>query len=206
VLTGVRATTGGHVLIAGRDVTHHSPGARIAGGLGYIPEDRLRVGSVVGLSVRDNLMLKGYRQPPLSRGPLLRFKAMREHAQNLVEQFGVSTPGIDVTLSDLSGGNIQKVILAREMSAQPKVIVASHPTRGLDVGAAQAIHRRLIEQVETGAAVLLISEDIDELLALSNRIAVMYKGEIAGIVAAPQASLDEIGLMMAGGLRRPPVP
>lgn len=200
VLTGVRKASSGRILLDGQDVTYHSPGARIAGGLGYIPEDRLRVGSVAGLSVRDNAVLKKYKQPPLSRGPLLSFRAMRSYAQHLVEQFGVSTPDVDVTIGTLSGDNIQKVILGREMSAQPRVIVASHPTRGLDVGAAQAIHRRLIAHLDSGTAVLLISEDLDELLALSNRIAVMYKGQIVGVVDAHTANLDEIGLMMAGGL------
>lgn len=199
VLTGTRRASSGRILLDGRDMTYHSPGARIADGLGYIPEDRLRVGSVAGLSVRDNAVLKQYRQPPLSRGPLLSLRAMRDYAQNLIEQFGVSTPSIDVTIGALSGGNIQKVILGREMSAQPRVIVASHPTRGLDVGAAQAIHQRLIEHLDSGTAVLLISEDLDELLALSDRIAVMYQGQIAGVVDARAADLDTIGLMMAGG-------
>jgi simple sugar transport system ATP-binding protein len=198
VLTGIRPVSEGKVLLQGRDMTHHAPDALIAAGLGYIPEDRLRMGSIASLSVRDNLILKAYRQPPLSRGVMLAFRPIRAFAEQLVRHFNVAASNVDVKISTLSGGNIQKVILAREMSAEPKIIVAAHPTRGLDIGATQAMHERLLERVRAGAAMLLISEDLDELLALSDKIAVMCRGEIVGILVADQANLDALGLMMAG--------
>ena len=201
VIAGLRPAVAGSVFVRGADVTNQPPKAMIARGVSYIPEDRLSVGSVGGLSVSDNLILKRYRRAPLSRGPLLRFRAIRDFVLRLIAQFGVMAASAEAAVGSLSGGNVQKVILAREISADPDVILAVHPTRGLDVGAAETVRRLLLEQQARGAAILLISEDLDELMDLCNRIAVMHEGEMVGVLDASQTDVDRLGLMMAGALR-----
>ena len=198
VITGLRGGTGGQVVICSADMTNCTPRQIIDQGVSHIPEDRLGVGSVPNLAVRDNVLLKGYRDAPISRGPFLQHATIDAFADGLIATFDIAAPNRDVAARLLSGGNLQKTILAREISANPQVMVAAHPTRGLDVGATEAVHRLLLEQRAQGAAILLISEDLDELLALADRIAVMYEGEIMGIVSADDVDLGEIGLMMAG--------
>lgn len=198
VLTGLRTAQAGQVVVNDVDVTNHTPRDLIKHGVGHVPEDRLRMGSIALLPVSDNLILKNYRQAPLSRGPLLSFGAIKQYAVDLVRRFNVAAPGVEVLIGALSGGNIQKVILAREISTAPVVIVAAQPTRGLDVGAAEAIHRLLLEQRAQGTAILLISEDLDELLLLSDRVLVLHGGRVMGTVATRDADVDALGLMMAG--------
>ena len=200
VIAGLRPATGGQVIVQGREVTNQPATATIDEGLAFIPADRTGVGSSPNLGVADNLILKAYRQPPVGKGWRVDLALMREQAEKLVEQFDVKTPNVDTPARLLSGGNLQKLILAREISRQPKIIIAVYPTRGLDVGAIEAIHRMLIEERDRGAGILLISEELDELLSLSDRIVVMFEGEIMGQVPPDEERVPEIGLMMAGAI------
>jgi general nucleoside transport system ATP-binding protein len=163
------------------------------------------MGLVPSASVLDNLLLKAYRLPPIARGPFLNFRAASEAARRLLAAFQVSAPRLDAPASVLSGGNQQRLLLARELSLHPTLLVACSPTRGLDVGAVQTTHRLLLEQQQRGCAILLISEDLDELLALADRIAVMYEGRIVGSVLPEEADVGRLGLMMAG-VQDPSVP
>lgn len=198
VITGLRKVTGGSITVDRQDATNLSPAKVIGIGVSHIPEDRVGMGLVPNLSVSDNLALKGYRQPPLSRGPLLIPQAIRDFAARLISLFDITTPGTETPVRLLSGGNLQKTILAREITASRGLMVAVHPTHGLDVGAAESVREALLEQRDDGAAILLISEDLDELLTVADRIAVIYEGEIMGIVDAEEAATEKIGLMMAG--------
>jgi ABC-type uncharacterized transport system ATPase subunit len=199
-IVGLRPATGGHIRVAGNDVTNKSPRQVMERGVGYIPEDRIGAGLVVNLSVAENLMLKCYRDPPICSGFFLDGKAMEAHAEELVRAYDVKTPAIQTRTRLLSGGNLQKLILAREISSSPSLMVAVYPTRGLDVGATEAVRRLLLEQRDAGGGILLISEDLDELLSMSDRIAVLYEGRVMGIQNADEASVDELGLMMAGSV------
>jgi simple sugar transport system ATP-binding protein len=167
-------------------------------GVAHIPEERLGIGVVPALSVSDNLSLRHYRYPPFSRSGLLNPAAMQRFAREAVERYRIATPSIHAPVRNLSGGNIQKLILARELEGEPVLIVAAHPTYGLDVGATELTHRVLAEQRERGAGILLVSEDLDELLRLSNRIAVLFAGEIMGVVDAEEADFETLGRMMVG--------
>jgi len=198
VITGLRRATRGRVIIGGKEMTNRSPGEIIAQGVSYIPEERMEVGLIMDFSVAENTILETRRRPPFSDGWFLNPQAIERHAEELISDYDVRTPSKDVPVKQLSGGNLQKLILARELSRQPRLLIAAQPTRGLDVGATEYIRRRLMEQRERGTAILLISEELDEVLSLSDRIAVMYEGEIVGIVDAAEAEVEEIGLMMAG--------
>jgi ABC-type uncharacterized transport system ATPase subunit len=199
-IVGLRPATGGHVRVGGNDATNKSPREVMERGVGYIPEDRIGAGLVVNLSVAENLMLKCYRDPPICSGFFLDGKAIEAHAEELVRAYDVKTPTIQTRTRLLSGGNLQKLILAREISSSPSVMVAVYPTRGLDVGATEAVRRLLLEQRDAGGGILLISEDLEELLSMSDRIAVLYEGRVMGIQDADEASVDELGLMMAGSV------
>jgi simple sugar transport system ATP-binding protein len=188
----------GEVRIHDRDVTNAPPAVLIEEGIAYVPEDRHGVGSVPNLSVAENLGLRGYRSPPIGNGWRINRVALRKRAEELVETFDILTPSIDTPSRLLSGGNLQKMILARELSGHPRVVIAVHPTRGLDVGATEAVHRLLLQERDQGAGVLLISEDLDEILSLADRIAVIYEGRIMSVVDAEQADIEELGLQMAG--------
>ncbi len=198
VVTGLRKATGGCVLIAGCDLTNCSPRRVIREQVSHVPEDRLGMGLVPNLAVSDNVILKSYRDPPIAKGLFLNRQFIKRFATRLIEAFNIVTPSPDTPVKLLSGGNLQRTILAREISVGPRLMVAVHPTRGLDVGATESVRNLLLKQREEGAAILLISEDLDELLTLSDRIAVMYEGRIMGIVDAEEADVEEIGLMMAG--------
>ncbi len=198
VVTGLRPSTGGRVRVMGKDVTNLSARAVHGAGVAHIPEDRMRVGIVPGLSVAENLVLRDYRHPPFSRGPVMDRRAIGEFARRLIAEYEIMTPGPATPVRLLSGGNIQKLILSRELSGDPEVIVAAHPTSGLDVSATEQIHRLLLRRRLEGAAVLLVSEDLDEILALSDRVAVMLSGKIAGVVDAARCSREQIGLLMMG--------
>ncbi len=197
-LAGLRPIRQGHVFINGKDISHMSPRERISVGQSYIPEERMREGAIKDFSVADNFVLEDHGKPPYSRGIFLDKKAIEERTREMVSAYNVKTPSIETPIKNLSGGNIQKLILARELSRNPKVLIAAQPTRGVDIGASEYIHLRLLEQRQAGMAILLISEDLDEIRALSDRIAVIYEGKIIGVVDNSSTTLEELGLMMAG--------
>jgi len=198
VITGLRPAQGGHVLLSGRTITNHSPRQIAKAGVAHIPEDRIGTGLVGSLDLSSNAILRTYRDRPIARGSFLGSRAIARFTDALIESYDVKTPGRGTRLRDLSGGNQQKLLIARELSGEPRLIVAVHPTRGVDVGASEAIHGVLRAQRMRGAATLLISEDLDELLSLCDRIAVLYEGRIMGIVPASDADPETLGLMMAG--------
>ena len=197
-LAGVRRVTAGNIFLDGRDITTTPLKVRVDIGLAYIPEERMRDGAIREFSVEENVFLHDHASPRFTHGIFLDFNRMREFATTLVKNFSVKTPGLETPIKNLSGGNIQKLILARELSRHPRLLIAAQPTRGVDIGATEYIHQRLLQQREEGTAILLISEDLDEIIALSDRIAVLYEGKIMGIVDRNQATLEQIGLMMAG--------
>jgi len=197
-LSGLRKTTAGSIEIDGQEMTHASLRKRMEAGQAYIPEERMRDGAIRDFSVQENLFLHDHASPQYTHSIFMDFAKMSARARELVSEFTVKTPRLNTPLKNLSGGNIQKLILARELSRRPKVLIASQPTRGVDIGSTEYIHQRLIEQRDTGTAILLISEDLDEVRALSDRIAVMYEGRITGVVERDQATVEQIGLMMAG--------
>jgi simple sugar transport system ATP-binding protein len=198
VLTGLRSATGGSVQVLGQDVTNASPRTITELGVAHIPEDRQRDGLVLSFPIFDNLVLNTYYQPPFARGPRIQFDKVGEYADRVVKEFDVRTPSIALPAQNLSGGNQQKVIVAREFSRPIKLLIAAQPTRGLDVGSIEYIHNRLIQKRDEGVAVLLISVELDEIMALSDRIAVMYEGEVVGTVEAEKVTREELGLLMAG--------
>jgi general nucleoside transport system ATP-binding protein len=198
VVVGLRHLRAGKIELAGRDISRWGVRRRIEAGVGYCPEDRLRFGVAPALSIRDNLIAKSYKQRRLGGKVMLDLGAARRYAEELTERFDIRAGDLDAPVASLSGGNLQKVVLAREISAGPRLLVAAQPTRGLDLGAADATRRLLLEQREAGCAVLLISEDLDELLSLADRIAVVYEGRITGVFPAHRADEEEIGLLMAG--------
>jgi simple sugar transport system ATP-binding protein len=197
-LAGLRPATAGSITLNGQEMTHAPLHARIDAGQAYIPEERMRDGAIREFSVQENVFLHEHASPKFTRGVFLDFARMAAHARGLINEFAVKTPGLDTPIKNLSGGNIQKLIMARELSRQPKILIAAQPTRGVDIGATEYIHQRLMEQRANGTAILLISEDLDEIRSLSDRIAVIYEGRIMGVVERGQATVEEIGLMMAG--------
>ncbi len=201
VIVGLRKATAGRILIDGVDVTNKSPRFIASRGVAHIPEERLRHGIVPNLSVAENLILKDYYKEPYRRGLLLDHSKVVEDAERLINKFDIVTPSPLTPAKLLSGGNIQRLICARELHKEPRLIVAAHPTYGLDVGATEYIRKILLEQRKRGAAVLLISEDLEEVLQLSDRVGVMFNGEIVGIVRPEKVAIEEIGLMMAGAKR-----
>jgi simple sugar transport system ATP-binding protein len=197
-LAGLRKPTAGSIKLGNVDITLASLKARVESGLAYIPEERMRDGVIRDFSVEENLFLQDHASPKFSHSIFLDFPRMAEHAVELVNEFSVKTPRLDTPIKNLSGGNIQKLIMARELSRHPRALIAAQPTRGVDIGATEYIHQRLLQQRDPGTAILLISEDLDEIRTLSDRIAVMYEGRIIGIVERNQATVEQIGLMMAG--------
>lgn len=196
VISGLRRCNRGKVLLNGEPVENHPPLLGIQRGLAHIPEDRTHVGTAPNLSVTDNLIMKKYRQPPFARGVMLDMRVAENYAKQLKEAYDIIVPTVDTPVRLLSGGNLQRVILAREISGQPLFIIAMQPTRGLDVGAIEGVHRLLLAQRDAGAAILLVSEELEELLSLSDRILVIYEGKIMGEVQ--DGDLTTIGLMMTG--------
>jgi general nucleoside transport system ATP-binding protein len=196
-LLGLRPVTGGSVRLDGRDITADSPRQRIRAGIGYVPEDRQADGLVAGFSVADNMILDVYDRPPYARGLALDLAASRQNAVARVEQFDVRTTSVDTPAGTLSGGNQQKVILARELGRDLRVLLASQPTRGLDVGSIEFVHKQIIAERDQGVAVIIISAELDEAYALADRIAVMYEGRITGI-RPPTVPVEELGMLMAG--------
>lgn len=198
-ITGMRPASSGVVYAGERKLQNGDPRAAIAAGVAHVPEDRLGTGVAPSLTIADNTVIKSYRGKGVSRGPLLNRGAIRERARDLISRYGVATPGAQTRARDLSGGNLQKLVLGREFSGEPKVLIAASPTRGLDVGAIETVHAYLHQAAERGVAVLLISEDLDEIRALADRIVVMYEGRLTGSFDPETATIEEIGLAMAGG-------
>ncbi len=201
VITGLRQCSCGRVIVNGEDIANKEPNAAIKRRVAHIPEDRHHVGSSPGLSMADNLIMKSYRTSPISRGWILNRPVIRQQASTLKKEYDIAAPNVDVQVRLLSGGNLQKAILAREMTAGPKLIIAVQPTRGLDVGAIEAVQRVLLRERENGTAILLISEELEEIMSLSDRIVGIYEGRNMGELKAEEATLTEIGLMMAGTAR-----
>ena len=197
-LTGLRPVQTGRVVVAGQELTHAKPAQRIAAGQSAIPEERMREGVVKEFSVSENLILQDHGHEPYSRNIFLNFDAIAKESKRLIDEFRVKTPSAETPIKNLSGGNIQKVIMAREINRKPRVLICAQPTRGVDIGASEYIHQRLLEQRSAGTATLLISEDLDELLALSDRIAVMFDGKIMSIIDRDKATVERLGLLMAG--------
>ena len=198
VISGTRVRTSGDVLVGGAGLRNGDPEQAIARGVAHIPEDRLGTGVSPSLSVADNLILKSHRGPPIATAGMLRHERIKANALDLMTRFAVSAPGPETPTRLLSGGNVQKVVLARELSSAPRVIVAANPTRGLDVGATESVRALLLKAASDGVGILLISEDLDEILSLADRIAVMYEGRIVGTVSRTDTDIQHIGLMMAG--------
>ena len=199
VITGLRPVTSGRVLVDGEDVANQSPRASIKRGVAHIPEDRTHVGTAPNLSITYNIIMKRYRQPPVAAGWSLNQVVAKKQAESLKEEYTILAPSVDTEARLLSGGNLQRVILARELSAKPSMLIAMQPTRGLDVGAIEGVHRLILAQRQEGAAILLSSEELEELFALSDRIIVMYEGQIVGEVT--EHDPEAVGLMMTGGKR-----
>jgi ABC-type uncharacterized transport system ATPase subunit len=197
-LTGLRSVVSGSIHIDGQECANASPRYITELGTAHVPEDRQRDGLVMSYPVADNMVLNTYYLPPFAKGIVMQQTPIAEAASKRVEQFDVRTPSIEVPASNLSGGNQQKVIVAREFSRPIKLLIASQPTRGLDVGSIEYIHRRVIEKRDDGCAVLVVSSELNEIMALADRIAVMYKGRIIDTVPARGTSSRHLGLLMAG--------
>ena len=198
VLTGLRHCLEGRFLVGGVDLTNASPRRIAQQGVAHIPEDRHEHGMVDSYPVADNLVLNSYYQPPFARGVAMNYRAIEEHASHLVHEFDIRTPSVYTLANCLSGGNQQKMIVAREFSRPIKLLIAAQPTRGLDVGSIEFIHKRIVQARDNGVAVLLVSAELDEIMSLSDRIAVIYKGQIIATLDAAGATREQIGLLMAG--------
>ncbi|WP_297852135.1 ABC transporter ATP-binding protein [Meiothermus sp.] len=198
VLAGLRKSEGGTVRFAGQPLVAN-PAQLFGQGVAHIPEDRIHMGTVPSMNVAENLALRSFDRPPFARGLLLNPAAIVAFAEAKIREYAVATPSLHTPSRLLSGGNIQKVILARELAGQSRLILAVHPTYGLDIGATEQVHRVLLEKTYQGAAVLLVSEDLEELFSLCDRIGVLYHGRLQGPFAVDQISREEIGLRMTGG-------
>jgi simple sugar transport system ATP-binding protein len=197
-LTGLRHSQSGKISILEQDITQASPRQITEAGSAHVPEDRHKHGLVLAFSVRDNLVLCTYYMSPYAKGVEMDFPVIEQHAHELVDMFDIRTPSIQTPVSSLSGGNQQKVIVARELARPVKLLIVNQPTRGLDVGSIEFIHHRIVEARDKGAAVLLVSAELDEIMSLSDRIAVMYKGRILDTLEARSATREQLGLLMAG--------
>jgi general nucleoside transport system ATP-binding protein len=202
VLTGMRTPTSGRVTVSGVELRPGDPRDAIARGVAHVPEDRLGTGVAPSLSIASNTVLKAYRGRDVSSGPFLRHSRIVQRAVDLIARYGVQAPGPETRARDLSGGNLQKVVIGREFAGEPRALVVAAPTRGLDVGAIEAVHELLRAAAGSGVAVLMISEDLDEILTLADRVLVMYEGAIVGERAGEGADVDELGMLMAGGAGR----
>jgi general nucleoside transport system ATP-binding protein len=198
-VSGMREIAGGSIRVAGRRLSGGDPREAILAGIAHVPEDRLGTGLAPSLSVTSNVVIKTYRSRSLSHGPLLALRRMRDAAVRIIRRYDVKTPGPATPVRNLSGGNLQKLVLGREFEDDPLVLVVAQPTRGLDVGAIETVHAYLRDATARGVAILLLSEDLDEIRALADRILVLYEGEIAGELDAGAATVEELGYLMAGG-------
>jgi simple sugar transport system ATP-binding protein len=197
-IVGLRTLDSGEMTIGGRDIVHLSPRQVSDIGVAHIPEDRGRDGLINYMSVAENYILDTYHREPYSRRGVLDLKAVNEHAAQGVKDFDIRTPSIHTMAASLSGGNQQKVVVAREFSVPVQLVIAAQPTRGLDVGSIEYIHRRIVEQRDAGAAIVIISTELDEVLAVGDRIAVMFDGRIVGVLSGDDATYENLGLLMGG--------
>ena len=201
-IAGLRKVQEGKLFLGNKEITNLSPRDIRNSGLSYVPEERMRDGAIGEFSVKENCILIDHKNEDFSKFGFLRVTKVANHAEDITEKFNVKTPSIETSTKSLSGGNIQKLIMARELSSSPKVLLAAQPTRGVDIGAAEYIHQRLIEQRDEGTAIVVISEDLDEILALSDRVVVMFEGEIVADLDSAECSVSELGLLMGGVKRR----
>lgn len=200
-ITGLRKVEAGRITIDGTDITNQSPRCVYDSGVSHVPEERIKFGIAPGLCLYDNAILKQQHLSKYSRMSFLAYRRIKHHAEQLIQDFKVLAPNINVQTKNLSGGNIQKLILGREISEAPSLLVASHPTYGLDVGATEYLRRQLLQRRREGGAVLLVSEDLEEIFELCDRVAVIFQGEFMGILSPEDPRAKDIGLMMAGSLR-----
>ncbi|MHA5123747.1 ABC transporter ATP-binding protein [Oenococcus oeni] len=197
-VTGLTHSQSGEIILDGKNITNKTPRKIIKAGTSHIPEDRLRHGLEINMPLADNMVIENFYEKPYARMGILQGKAIADHAKKLIKQFDVKMTSIDEPAGSLSGGNQQKAVVARELSRDSKLIVAAQPTRGLDVGAIEYIHKQLIKQRDLGKAVMLISFELDEILDLADRIAVISSGKIIGVVNTKDTTKEELGLMMTG--------
>jgi simple sugar transport system ATP-binding protein len=198
-ISGLSKAEAGEILLNGKEITNLAPKEVIASGVGHIPEDRHKRGLVLNFSLAENAILGSHHSKQFRKGMGLSYQKIREYCRKLIKEYDVRTPSEKVLSKSLSGGNQQKLIVAREIDRDPSLCIASQPTRGLDVGAIEFVHKKLVELRGEGKAVLLVSLELDEVMALSDRIAVMYGGKIVGIIDAKDATEKKLGIMMAGG-------
>ena len=197
-IAGLREADSGKIALDGADLAGRDVSQRIEAGIAFIPEERMTMGVVKEFSLIENVILKSHASEEFARGVFLRAGKIRRFSEQAIRDFDVRTPSADVAAATLSGGNIQKVILARELSSRPRLLVAAQPTRGVDIGASEYIHKRIVQIRNDGVPVLLISEDLDEIISLADRVMVLYEGKVQGIVP-PSTPVEQIGLMMTGG-------
>ena len=197
-IAGLRPARGGKIRIGRRDVTHAGTRRRLHIGLSHIPADRHRMGVILELPISDNLVLTEYDRRPFAHALVRAFDAVLDYARGLIRQYDIRTPSADLPTSSLSGGNQQKVVVARELGTEPSVLIAAQPTRGVDVGSIEFIHRQIVQKRDEGLAVLLVSSELDEVLSLADRVAVMYGGRIVAVLEGDQVDRERIGLLMAG--------
>jgi general nucleoside transport system ATP-binding protein len=203
VIAGLRKTHSGQIIMASKPTTNLSPRHIREWGLAYVPEDRLHTGLILEYPIAENLVLDRWYAEPYSGKLFLRQHEMKEFAEKIISDFDIKITGLNAPVRSMSGGNLQKIVLGRELSRNPKVLVVHNPTRGLDIGATEYIHRQLIKQRDNGVGVLLLSLDLDEILSISNRIGVIYEGKIVTIVEREKADVDQIGLLMGGKVAKP---
>ena len=197
-IVGLRTVDSGTMTVGGDDITRATPRQVADLGVAHIPEDRGRDGLINYMTVSENYILDTYHRPPYSKGVRLDLEAIREGAKVGVRDFDIRTPSIHTLAGSLSGGNQQKVVVAREFSRPVKLVIASQPTRGLDVGSIEYIHKRIVEQRDAGAAILIVSTELEEVIAVGDRVAVMYGGQIVGILEGEAATFEAVGMLMGG--------
>jgi ABC-type uncharacterized transport system ATPase subunit len=197
-IAGLRQIRSGHIRLEGHEISHVSTRKRLHDGLGLIPADRHKMGVVLEMSLSDNLVLDDYDRPPFARWLVRQFQAVRDYASRLIKTYDIRAGSPDQPVASLSGGNQQKLVVARQLGTLPKVLLASQPTRGVDVGSIEFIHRQLVAERDRGLGVLLVSSELDEVLSLADRVAVLYRGRVVATLASDEADRDRVGLLMAG--------
>ncbi|QRN85260.1 ABC transporter ATP-binding protein [Clostridia bacterium] len=202
VIAGLRKVTKGSIKICGTDSTNSNPREIMKRGVAHIPADRHKRGMISEMSIKENLMLIDYYKPPFAKGKRLNWNEIEKSSERLLKEFNVKAPSIETAGGSLSGGNQQKMVLARELDRDPEFLIAAHPVRGLDIGATEFVHERLIAERANGVGILLVSTELEEILTLADRIAVIYEGEIMGVIEAEDATVAELGLMMAGSKKQ----
>ena len=197
-VTGLRPISGGKIMVNDLDISNKTTGEIIDAGVSYIPEDRLGTGLVPALGAVDNLIMKVYRSSAFSKCGMINLKKAERYAHKLVNEFGISLTGLHAPVRLLSGGNQQRLLLARELAENPHLVVAVYPARGLDIAATEAVHKLLLKQASQGTAIMLISEDLEEIFKLADRVGVLYKGRLVGVLPIEEVTTEQIGLMMLG--------